>query len=109
MSITAAVLICLAPTASDGDSLRCHTSPTRIRLYAVNAPETGQPGASEAKAALQAAVVGGLLCEPRGASYNRVVAICRNAAGQDVGQAMLTARHVVETCAYSRNFYGTCP
>ena len=108
MTITAAILICLAPISLDGDTLKCGASQARVRLYAVNAPETGTAGAGEAKAALQAAVVGGLMCEPRGASYNRVVAVCRNAAGVDVGQAMLTAKHVLETCAYSRNYYGTC-
>ncbi len=107
--ITAAILICLAPTASDGDTLACGRSATRVRLFGVNAPEIGSTGAVEARAALQAIVTGGLMCEPRGASYTRIVAVCTNAAGEDVGRLMLNVGHVTEICSYSRNYYRTCP
>jgi len=107
--ITAAILICLAPVAYDGDTVRCGTSPARVRLYGVQAPEIGQPGATGAKAALQVAAAGGLICDPRGTNYSRIVALCRNAAGVDVAQQLLTAGHVTEWCAYSRNYYRTCP
>ncbi len=113
--ITAAILICLSPVPSDGDSLRCNVSPTRVRLFGVNAPETGQPGAVEAKTALADYSAGGLLCEPRGTNYSRVVAICTNAAGQDLGRLLLDAGLVAEWCAYSvsrqypKGYYGTCP
>ena len=107
--ITAAILICLAPVASDGDSLACGRSTARVRLYGVNAPETGATGASEARAALQAVSAGGLMCEPKGTSYTRIVAVCTNAAGQDIGRALLNAGHVVEVCSYSKNLYETCP
>lgn len=107
--ISAAILICLAPIATDGDTLKCGLSATRVRLYGVNAPETGTAGASEAKAALQAAIVGGLMCEPKGTSYTRIVAVCRNSAGVDVGKLLLGAGRVTEWCSYSRNYYNTCP
>lgn len=108
MSITAAILICLAPTASDGDTFRCGLSPTTIRLFGVNAPETGTANAFESKVALQSAINGGVLCEPRGTSYSRIVAICSNLTGQDVGPPLLKAGHVKEVCTFSRNYYATC-
>lgn len=113
--ITAAILICLAPVAYDGDTVRCGTSPARVREFGIEAPEIGQPGANEAKAAMQAAAAGGLICEPLGANYNRTVALCRNSAGQDIGKLLLDAGLVKEWCAYSvskaypRGYYGTCP
>ncbi|MDQ3023220.1 MAG: hypothetical protein M3R04_02365 [bacterium] len=109
MSITAAVLICLAPVPSDGDTVRCGLSPTTVRLFGVNANETGTVGAYEAKVAFSVEAAGGLMCEPKGASYNRIVAICFNHRGEDVGRKLLEAGHVKEVCTYSRNFYGTCP
>lgn len=113
--ITAAILICLAPVAYDGDTVRCGTSPTRIRLFAIQAPERGEPGAEEAKAALQATVNGGLICSPPSASYNRIVGLCSNYLGKDVGRALLDAKVVTEWCRYSvtkatpAGYYGTCP
>ncbi len=109
MSITAAVLICLAPVPSDGDTVRCGLSPTTVRLFGVNANETGTVGAYEAKVALQAELNGGVMCEPKGASYSRIVAVCFNYRGEDVGRKLLNAGHVKEVCMYSRNAYGTCP
>lgn len=113
--IGAAVLICLMPTPSDGDSARCGASQTTIRLFGVNAPETGTPGAGEAKAAFQAYSSGGLTCEPRGTSYSRIVAICSNSKGEDVGRLLLDAGLVKEVCSYSvsrqypQGYYRTCP
>lgn len=116
--ILAAILLCLAPVAIDGDTVRCGfgLSPTRVRIWAALAPETGQLGAVEAKAALQRRVDGGIVCEPRGASYNRTVAICSNGAGVDVARALITIdKTVVEGCSFSRSrvwplgYYGTCP
>jgi len=106
--ITAAILICLAPVAYDGDTLRCGNSPARVRLFGIEAPEIGITGAIRARNASQAEATGGLICEPRGTNYTRVVAICRNAAGVDIGKALLDKGLVKEWCAYSRNYYGTC-
>lgn len=107
--ITAAILICLAPVPSDGDTLRCGLSSTTVRLFGLNANETGTVGAYEAKVALATEAQGGLICEPRGTNYSRIVAICFNHKGEDVGRKLLNAGHVKEVCAYSRNYYGTCP
>ncbi len=109
MTITAAILICLAPLGSDGDTFSCGLSRTSIRLFGINANETGTVGAYEAKVALQAELNGGVMCEPKGASYNRIVAVCFNYRGEDVGRKLLNAGHVKEVCSYSRNAYGTCP
>lgn len=115
MTITAAVLICLAPTASDGDTWRCGVSPTTVRLFGLNAPETGTVGAFEAKIATQTELAGGVTCEPRGTNYSRIVAICYNSRGEDIGRKLLTSGYVKEWCSYSvsraypKGYYGTCP
>ena len=112
--ITAAVLICLAPTASDGDSFRCGLSPTTVRLFGLNAPETGTVGAFEAKVALQNELNGGVICEPKGTNYSRIVNVCTNYKGEDVGKKVFDAGHVKEVCNYSvskqypTGYYGTC-
>ena len=112
--ITAAILICLAPTASDGDTWRCGLSPTTVRLFGLNAPETGTAGAFEAKVAVQAELQGGVHCEPKGTSYSRITAVCFNWRGEDIGRKLLSGGYVKEVCsfsvsrAYPRGFYGTC-
>jgi hypothetical protein len=116
-SLTAALLMCLAPIATDGDTVRCGAGQgwTRVRIWGVQAPETGQPGAEAAKVALQARVAGGIVCEPRGASYSRVVGLCYDGTGRDVGMELLQVDHVVtEWCSYTKSklfpngYYGTC-
>lgn len=109
MSITAAILICLAPIASDGDTFRCGISPTTIRIFGLNANETGTVGAFEAKVSLTNELIGGVICEPRGTNYSRIVAICRNYKGEDIGEKLLRLGHVKEVCTFSKNYYRTCP
>jgi len=116
MSITAAALICLSPVAYDGDTVRCGISPARVRLFAIEAPEVNplQPGALEAKAATQGLSVGGLMCEPKGANFSRLVALCYNSRGQDIGRLLMDSGLVKEWCQYSvsrkfpNGYYGTC-
>jgi endonuclease YncB( thermonuclease family) len=111
MGLTAALLICLAPVAIDGDTVRCgnNLAWTRVRVWGVQAPETGMLGAAEAKAALQRRVNGGIMCEPKGTSYTRIVGLCYDGTGRDVALELLKVDHVVtEWCSYSRNYYGTC-
>lgn len=102
----AALLLCLAPVVVDGDTVRCGT--TKVRIFGVQAPERGSAGYSEAGKALAGLVGGGLVCEPKGTSFDRIVALCRNAGGIDVGKAQMDAGHAVEWCRYSANAYGTC-
>lgn len=110
-SLTAALLWCLAPVAYDGDTVRCGNgeSETRVRVFGVNAVEKGQPGWSVARDALQARVAGGIVCEPRGTSFTRIVGLCYNGTGRDVGLELLKVdKTVTEWCNYSKNYYGTC-
>ena len=114
MMFTAALLLCLAPTASDGDTARCGLTRTSYRLFALNANETGTVGAFEAKVAHQAEINGGVTCAPMGTSFNRIVAICYNYKGEDIGRKLLLQGHVKEVCsfsvskAYPKGYYGTC-
>jgi hypothetical protein len=110
MSLMAALLWCLSPVAYDGDTVRCGDSPTRVRIFGVGAVEIGQPGWQAARDALQRRVAGGIVCEPRGTSYTRIVGLCYDATGRDVGMELLKVDKVVtELCSYSKNYYGTCP
>lgn len=117
MSLTAAILICLAPVAIDGDTVRCGNGQawTRVRIWGVQAPETGTPGAPEAKAALQRRAAGGIMCEPKGTSYTRIVARCYDGTGRDVGMELIQVdKTVTEWCSYTKSrllplgYYGTC-
>lgn len=108
-SLTAALLWCLAPVAYDGDTVRCGDSWTRVRIWGVNAVEKGEPGWEAARDALQHRVAGGIVCEPRGTSYSRIVGLCYDATSRDVGMELLQVdKTVTEWCSYSRNYYGTC-
>lgn len=112
MSLTAALLFCLAPVAADGDTVRCGGGQhwTRVRLWGVQAPEKGAVGAEAARLALQSRVAGGIVCEPKGTSYTRIVALCYDGTGRDIAMTLLKVdRTVAEWCSYSRNYYGTCP
>lgn len=112
--IAAALLICLAPAQVDGDTIRCGPGPARIRLFGIQAPERGEPGYAESGANLARHISGGLVCTTVGASYNRIVAQCFNAAGQDVGRMQLDGGFAVEWCSYSvsraypNGLYGRC-
>lgn len=103
----AALLICLAPVAYDGDTLKCAGGQS-VRLFGIQAPEKRQAGDPESTASLQALITGGVVCESRGASWSRIVARCFNASSTDIAKAQLDAAHASEWCEYSRNFYGTC-
>ena len=102
------LIICLMPIATDGDTVRCGMTDTRVRIFGIQAPETGAEGAAAAKLSLQGHSAGGLLCEPKGTSYNRVVALCRNFKGEDVGKLQIDGGFAAEWCKYSRGFYGRC-
>lgn len=108
MSITAALLICFAPVAYDGDTIRCGASKTTVRVFGIEAPEIGTSGSLDSRVNVQALSDGGVWCEPRGTNYSRIVAICYNSKGVDIGRAQLQGGFAKEWCAYSRNYYGTC-
>jgi endonuclease YncB( thermonuclease family) len=103
----AAIILCITPIATDGDTLRC-ASGDRVRIYGIQAPEIGKPGAEISKINLQALVRGGVSCVQKGTSYNRKVGICHNRSGQDVGREQIRRGVAYEWCKYSRNRYGGC-
>lgn len=109
-----AILLCLAPTAIDGDTVKCSWSGDRVRIFGIQAPETGMTGAAGSTAHLQSIIAGGLYCEIRGASYNRIVGQCWNYKGEDVGLSQIANSNATEWCSYSvtkqspQGTYGTC-
>jgi len=108
MSLTAAILICLSPFPIDGDTIVCGASRTSIRLFGVNSVDR-TPLDAKAKARLGPLTAGGVICVPKGTSYSRIVAVCTNHVGTDIGKALITEGLATEWCAYSRNYYGNCP
>ncbi|MCZ4108545.1 nuclease [Brevundimonas diminuta] len=89
---------CVVEYVNDGDTLRC-TDGTRVRFHAIAARETdnscspGHPcpsaSYSESKAALTRLAGREIRCVRVGTSYNRVTAICDNAAGVEINCAMV--------------------
>ena len=89
---------CDVAYVNDGDTLRCQDG-TRVRIHAIAARETDNscspghpcPTAShaESKAALERLAGRRINCVQIGTSYNRVTAICDNAAGVEINCAMV--------------------
>lgn len=114
----AALLLCLAPVAPDGDTIRCGSSRQSVRLYGVLSVD-GTPEDAASRVELSGLVYGGVTCTPAPTgpvtSYSRVVMVCRNAAGLDVGRELIVRGKAAEACsftqsrAYPRGYYGTCP
>lgn len=103
------IFFCLAPVVHDGDTFRCEQNGARVRIFGVNAPEVGTPGAYQSTQALIAEVRGGVRCQKKGKSYNRVVARCWNSSGKDISEIQLRGGYAVEWCRYSKGLYRTCP
>jgi endonuclease YncB( thermonuclease family) len=91
-------------TVVDGDTFALGA--VKFRLWGVDAPELTEPGGPEAKIALT--LIGEMLedisCNPRGTSFERVVARCR--AVIDVARLMLALGHATENVKFSDGFYG---
>lgn len=114
-SIPAALLICLAPTAYDGDtSNRCGTEKVAIRIWGIRAVELKEIGGIESKNNLQKLMTGGVNCRFMGGTYHRAQGMCFNGIGQDVGLAQIEMGFAVEDCNYTvstqypKGYYGTC-
>lgn len=108
MMFSAAMLICLAPVAKDGDTVRCGNLPGRDIRIAYIESDDKTPQDLDNRATLTEKAQGGLICQMVGNSYYRTVAICYNAKGIDIGKEMLLEKRVIEWCRYSKNYYGTC-
>lgn len=95
------VILALAASLSgpaaviDGDTLT--VAGTRVRLWAIDAAERGEPGHGLAADAL-ARLIGqqNVTCWPIEIDrYGRTVATCTNAGGLDLAEAMLAQGHAV--------------
>ncbi|MGE3335523.1 MAG: thermonuclease family protein [Rhodospirillaceae bacterium] len=90
-----------ASRVSDGDTFTL-SSQTRIRLFGIDAPELNQkckrdsacePCGQAARDALASLTKGELICEPRGKSYDRIVARCV-VGDKDIALEMIAAGQV---------------
>ncbi len=101
-AIAAALLHGEASRVSDGDTFTL-SSQTRIRLFGIDAPELNQkckrenacePCGPMSRDALASFAQGDLICEPRGKSYDRVVARCV-VGDKDIALEMIKAGHAM--------------
>lgn len=92
----------------DGDTFYLEGVKTRIRLWGVDAPETGEPGGGEATAALATLVAGReLACEELDRDrYARIVARCLLDDGRDVGRILIESGAATEMLRFSGGYYG---
>ena len=105
------VFACEPVKVLDGDTLDCRGGP-RVRLWAVQAPERGEPGWREAKQTLALLVEGiPLTCEPMGKSRGRTVALCRGIVADtlpmiDIGDVMVRAGLAAACPRYGARYIG---
>ena len=94
----------------DGDTFHITGQDVRIRVWGLDAPETGTYGGSAATNAMFNLVSGErLTCRKRDVDrYGRIVGQCFLADGRDITGAMISGGTAREYCRYSGNHYGTC-
>jgi micrococcal nuclease len=94
----------------DGDTFGISSADDRIRLWGLDAPETDQPGGSQATAALAGLISGEqLTCRQRDIDrYGRIVGQCFLPDGRDITAVMIESGTAEEFCRYSGNYYRTC-
>lgn len=97
----------LSCRALDGDTIRC--GETRVRLAGLDAPELRARCEAERRLAeaaterLEALMEGGVrLTEAGGDRYGRVLAVVRNAEGEDLGKTLIRE-------GLARPYYGRGP
>lgn len=101
---------CQAPRAVDGDTIACRDG-LRIRLWGIDAPESGQPGGDIARTALEATFDlwpprAEIRCTARGADrYGRVTAICRSNSIEDIGRQLVMWGWAWDFPRYSHGAY----
>lgn len=90
---------------SDGDTFVC-AGGRIVRLWGIDAPETGGPDGERARAALASLVEGkSVVCDVRSFdAHRRTVALCRM-DGADVAGQMVSAGHACDWPKYSKGFY----
>ena len=107
--IIAISMLCIQPMAIDGDTIKCENTEARFRLFGIQAPEMGTPGAVSSKYALKRVMGDKVRCRATGGrSYGRIVARCYNLDGEDIGELQIRRGHASEWCEYSKGIYGGC-
>lgn len=77
MIALAVIFACHVTGIIDGDTFVCEGG-QHVRLWGIDAPERYTPTGPASTRALAALVAGKTLaCEPKGRSYQRIVALCR--------------------------------
>jgi len=107
-------LICLfalcltGAVAVDGDTLKLDGQ--RYRLWGIDAPEVGEPGAAQARAALADLIEGQrLVCDHLDTDrYARPVIRCTLPWGADPACELVRQGAAVDWPKYSNGFYGGC-
>lgn len=113
MTCLAALCIATAAfTVTDGDTLRARD--LRLRLFGIDAPERGAPGAEDATEALRYVlhISEYLACDDMGRSFNRTVARCDIQGGVldglDLSCVLIQLGAAVEWPKYSGGIYEEC-
>ena len=104
---------CTVDRIVDGDTLQLNCAPwfPRVRLFGVNAVESGFPGAAEAKAGLKRLLGeheflwGEMRYSDR---YGRPVVIFRSLEDADLACQLMAERLVIEDPVYSKGVYAEC-
>ena len=95
----------------DGDTIRTANENTKVRLWGVDAPEIGEPGAEAAKDVLIDLVHGELVSfiVMDTDRYGRLVGRVFLDDGREVNRLLIEKGVAQEYCRYSKGFYRNCP
>lgn len=91
----------------DGDTFYLSSAPMRVRVWGLDAPETGTPGGAAATKALADIALGKRLsCERMNTDrYERLVARCVLRSGEDIAALMIESGTAREYLAFSMGYY----
>ena len=104
-ALAIAAFICAHPGVVDGDTFRC-AGGVRVRVWGIQAPERYEPAGPASTRAMSRLIAGqALTCQPRGRSYERIVARCILPDGRDVAAEMVRQGQAVDWPRYSHGFY----
>lgn len=94
----------------DGDTFRMRNASVRIRIWGLDAEETGTAQGVRATQALEQLIEGRTLtCFVRDIDrFGRIVGQCVLPDGRDIAAVMIASGAAMEFCRYSRNHYGSC-